>query len=312
MNTSIIFYSKAQPKRISPALTQLKYPSRYIRHIQYNHYKPYKPYLVLKPLDKHKLLKVLIAGNCIGPNRDYTAYGESRSNACWIKLDAIGGDRTHMSRSTRQFACGIAVLIITFSQLYPASAAVWDQTDARNISTPLFFGEVTHSSPSNKPANQASIAASHDASETKARDFMQQITRSAYSPINTLLGTDNASMPQSSDLQTMHLIGQGPTIRGNGTNQLPMDATWLACCGDGTVLAAIDSSYHTIVNNTQEQRPRRTASLVSMAKTGTALPLSFEVSRRVRAQSVPEPTSVTVLGLGSLLLLRRRSRRRHA
>ena len=59
-----------------------------------------------------------------------------------------------------------------------------------------------------------------------------------------------------------------------------------------------------------KQRPRRNASLVSMAKTGTALPLSFEVSRRVRAQSVPEPASLSVLGIGTLLLLRRRGRAR--
>ena len=140
---------------------------------------------------------------------------------------------------------------------------------------------------------------------------MQQITHIQLSPLTTLLMTTNSDAQQASDSQTMQLIGHGPTIRGNGANQLPMDATWMACCGDGTILAAIDSSYRTLVN-TQEQRPRRNASLVSMAKTGTALPLSFEVSRRVRAQSVPEPASLSVLGIGTLLLLRRRGRARQA
>ncbi len=214
-----------------------------------------------------------------------------------------------MSRSARHFAYGLVVLFITFSQLYPASAAVWDQTDDHNISTPLFSGEVTPWASTRHPSKQASIAASHDASESQARDFMQQITYIQLSPLTALLATSSQAIENVPDLQTMQLIGQGPTIRGNGTNQLPMDSTWMACCGDGTILAAIDSSYRTLVN-TQEQRPRRNASLVSMAKTGTALPLSFEVSRRVRAQSVPEPASICVLGLGSLLLLRRRGRSR--
>ncbi len=216
-----------------------------------------------------------------------------------------------MSRSARHFAYGFVVLMITFSMLYPASAAVWDQTDEFNIATPFFSGEVAPSSSSINTQSRTSIAASHDASESQSRDFMQQITHIQLSPLTTLLMTTNSDAQQASDSQTMQLIGHGPTIRGNGANQLPMDATWMACCGDGTILAAIDSSYRTLVN-TQEQRPRRNASLVSMAKTGTALPLSFEVSRRVRAQSVPEPASLSVLGIGTLLLLRRRGRARQA
>ncbi|MFG0251049.1 MAG: PEP-CTERM sorting domain-containing protein [Phycisphaeraceae bacterium JB051] len=217
-----------------------------------------------------------------------------------------------MSRSARHFAYGLVVLIITmFGKLYPASAAVWDQTDEFNIATPLFSGEVTSSIPSINPHGQPSIATSHDASESQTRDFMQQITHIQLSPLTALLLTNTTDTQQSPDIQTMQLIGHGPTIRGSGTNQLPVDTAWMACCGDGTILAAIDSSYRTLVN-TQEQRPRRNASLVSMAKTGTALPLSFEVSRRVRAQSVPEPASLSVLGIGSLLLLRRRGRARQA
>jgi hypothetical protein len=108
----------------------------------------------------------------------------------------------------------------------------------------------------------------------------------------------------------MQLIGQGPVVRGNGTTSLPMDWQWMVCCGDGTVLAAIDSSFRTLVN-TNENQTRRSASLVSIAKTGTALPLSFEVSRRVRAQSVPEPTSLSILSLTGLLLLRRPRRSVH-
>lgn len=162
------------------------------------------------------------------------------------------------------------------------------------------------------PSRRVSMATSHDADASNAKGFMQQVTHVAM-PTWTGLFMDHGHHRAVRDDDAMQLIGQEPTVRANGTNTLPMDQQWMACCGDGTVLSAIDSSFRTLVNTNEQHTRRRTASLVSIAKTGTALPLSFEVSRRVRAQSVPEPTGISVLGLAGLLLLRRpRGRHQHA
>lgn len=215
-----------------------------------------------------------------------------------------------MSRSTRHIAYAVCVLIFGISQAYPASAAVLNPADQNITSRTLNVGQFSafHTSAVNSTSGQTNIATSHDATESNMRDFMQQITQVRL-PAWMELILPHPSTQTTNDTDAMQLLGQNVSIRGHGGNQLPADSQWFACCGDGTVLAAIDSSFRMLVD-TNEQQTHRSASLVSIAKTGTALPLSFEVSRRVRAQSVPEPTGISILGLSSLLLLRRSRRQR--
>lgn len=210
-----------------------------------------------------------------------------------------------MSRSTGHLAYGVVMLLGMLLLACPATAAVVYQANGNSAAHPLLqtLTQISNANPTHPDRlGFVSIATSHDASDQHVPDFMQQITQIALPTWADLV------LPQFARTQTRHdavqLIGNDPEIRGNGPHSLPIDSNWMACCGDGTVLAAIDSSFRTLVN-TAERQPHRSASLVSIAKTGTALPLSFEVSRRVRAQSVPEPASLSILGLAGLLMLRR-------
>ena len=154
-----------------------------------------------------------------------------------------------------------------------------------------------------------SIATSPNTQDSSNHGFMNQVTDSSNpAPLDQVLA-DHSNFKYTTQKSSVWLITRTPAIRGNKSIWLPMDARWLSCCGEGTVLTSVDSNYQTLVNATQHQK-QRTASLVAIAKTGTALPLSFEVSRRVRAKSVPEPSSMTLIGFASLLLLRRKKHSR--
>ena len=217
-----------------------------------------------------------------------------------------------MRRSTKHFACAVCVLVFGISLNYPVSAAVLNQADQSISSHTLGVSQSSalQTSNNNASSGQTGIATSHDTTESHIRDFMQQITNVAIPAWMELILPQSPGATTNGD-DAMQLMGPNGSNQGHGSSQLPLDSQWFACCGDGTVLAAIDSSFRTLVNTPQQQTQHRSASFVSIAKTGSALPLSFEVSRRVRAQSVPEPTSISILGLASLMLLRRSRRNRH-
>ena len=214
-----------------------------------------------------------------------------------------------MSRTARHITYVVWMLVLGISYVYPTSAAILNPADDSFHSRSLSVTR-THGIPfvdSSITSKGDAVAASHDVSESHIRDFMQQITQFTFPIWMELLLVHPEQSERSGD-DALQLFGQISSIRANGTNQLPLDSQWLACCGDGTVLATLDNSFRTLVN-TSKQQSRRSASLVSIAQTGTALPLSFEVSRRVRAQSVPEPASISLMAMASLVLLRRRRRR---
>lgn len=189
-------------------------------------------------------------------------------------------------------------------------ATIVDQTDAISFSYPIDQTQNNkrhgHSSESN---SFQVIATSQETLNTNNHNFMHQVTDSMESTGFDQILIDNFLTEHSFSVQSsIWLITKKPAIRGNKNTWLPMDSQWLLCYGERSALNAIEDNYQMLVNDATQHQKRRTASLVAIAKTGTALPLSFEVSRRVRGKSVPEPTSITFMGLASLLLLRRKKR----
>jgi len=210
-----------------------------------------------------------------------------------------------MTRTLGHIASTLCMLIVLISTPCAVSAAIVNSTDEHYTRHHLIRSSVSTTHQTHKPqANSFSITTSGNTLDPNTPNFVQQVTYE-LSPLNMELSLPHLSPNAQKKNSAIQLIGERQLIRSNGTNSMPMDSRWSACCGDGTVLAAIDNSFRTLVKTTEQQQTRRSASLVAIAKTGSALPLSFEVSRRARAKSVPEPTSLTLLSIAGLLLLRR-------
>ncbi|MBL4702467.1 MAG: hypothetical protein JKX85_14550 [Phycisphaeraceae bacterium] len=209
-----------------------------------------------------------------------------------------------MTRTLGHIAFTLCVLIVLISSPCAVSAAIVNSADEHYTRHHLIQSSFSTAPQTHKPhANSFSIITRSNTLDPSTPNFVQQVTHE-LSPSSLELTLPRLSQNTKKNDGAIQLISERQLIRSNGSNSMPMDSRWTACCGDGTVLAAIDSSFHTLVKTTQRQT-RRSASLVAIAKAGTALPLSFEVSRRTRGKSIPEPTSLTLISIAGLLLLRR-------